>query len=272
MPELPEVETTCRALKPVCENQVLRQLNIARRDLRWEISEQLPKIVLGEKCLSVSRRSKYVLFSFARGTIIAHLGMSGSFRIGTQGDDWRKHEHVEMVFDHISVRLHDPRRFGCFLWLPQGDEHPLLKGVGPEPLTDSFNANDLFEKLKRRSTPIKTCIMDAKIVCGVGNIYANEALYHSGIHPLARANQLSFDAIRHLVGKIKCVLKQAIRAGGCSLKDFESADKKLGYFQMNLAVYGRQNLPCQTCGELLEEIRLNNRSTVCCKGCQKQKI
>ena len=272
MPELPEVETTCQALKPVCEGRVLRQLHIHRRDLRWEISPELPSVVVGEQCLSVSRRSKYVLFSFSNGCIIAHLGMSGSFRIGKQHDELRKHEHVEMVFGDISVRLHDPRRFGCFLWTADQSKHPLLLNIGPEPLSENFNANDLFQRLKKRSGPIKTCIMDAKIVCGVGNIYANEALFNAGIHPLTPGNQLPLSFIEKLVVEIKLILKKAIKAGGCSLKDFESADRKLGYFQMDLLVYGRQNLACYHCGEQLKEIRLSNRSTVYCSRCQKVEI
>lgn len=269
MPELPEVEITTHALKPACEGKVLGQLRINRRDLRWAVSEALPGIVLGQRCFFLSRRGKYIIFHFSNGAIIAHLGMSGSFRLCKEDDPWRQHEHIQMVFEDCAVRLHDPRRFGCFLWAPVVNEHPLIINIGPEPLMDEFNSEYLAQKLEYRSSPIKNCIMDSKLVCGVGNIYANESLFQAQIHPLLPASRLKDQQRVLLVQAIKNILKSAIVAGGCTLKDFESANQQPGYFQTDLAVYGRKNLHCYRCVTPLMHIRISGRSTVYCPSCQK---
>lgn len=270
MPELPEVETTRQGILPHCSGQKIQQLHIRERRLRWPIPIDLAKLLEGETILGIKRRSKYLLWQFNKGVMLMHLGMSGVVRVLPKMIAPQKHDHVDIELGSGTIiRFTDPRRFGAILWTEDADAHALLNHLGPEPLSDEFTAEYLQKKLKKTARPIKLAVMDAEVVVGVGNIYANEALFLSKIHPERPANQLSLDTIRDLVQNIKITLAKAIKAGGTTLKDFLQSDGRPGYFRHELLVYGRRGEPCVECAMLLQEIRLSNRSTVFCKNCQK---
>ncbi len=271
MPELPEVETTLSGIKPHIQGERLDQLLIRERRFRWPIEAGLEKRLQGQKLKTLGRRSKYLLLHFESGTLLLHLGMSGSLRILHQPVRPEKHDHVDFGFANgVLLRFRDPRRFGALVWAgQQWQSHSLIQHLGPEPLSEAFDRAYLFGKSRKRKQAIKQFIMDASTVVGVGNIYANEALYYAGIHPLREAGSLSSKRLAVLVDTIRQVLERAIVAGGTTLKDFESPEGKRGYFVQELAVYGRKGQPCMCCGNLLEEIRLNQRSTVFCGRCQK---
>ena len=271
MPELPEVETTCRGIAPHIENNTITKIVVRNRNLRWPIPTGLHSKLKSKKIISVTRRAKYLLIETETGTLIVHLGMSGSLRILPTSVAVEKHDHFEIQFkDGICLRLRDPRRFGSVLW--QKDEplkHKLLINLGPEPLDDEFNAALLFEKSRKRKTTIKQFIMDAKIVVGVGNIYASEALFLSHVHPKRLAGKLTKDQSVALTKAIKNILRQAIKQGGTTLKDFTSSDGKPGYFSQKLRVYSRAGEPCFNCGKPIKQITLGQRSTYYCPHCQK---
>ncbi|GAD00379.1 bifunctional DNA-formamidopyrimidine glycosylase/DNA-(apurinic or apyrimidinic site) lyase [Agarivorans albus] len=270
MPELPEVETSCRGISPHIEKQVISEIVVRQPKLRWPVPE-LIQCCVGLVILSVTRRAKYLLLETEAGHIIIHLGMSGSLRIVEQGLAAEKHDHVDIVLANRKVlRLNDPRRFGCVLFsqLPI-EQHNLLINLGPEPLHDEFSAKYLIEQASKRSVAIKQFIMDNKVVVGVGNIYANEALFRTGIHPKRAANKVSKVRLELLSDNIKQVLAEAIEQGGTSLKDFTNADGKPGYFKQTLAVYGREGEACDTCGELIKALRIGQRNTFFCPHCQR---
>ncbi len=271
MPELPEVETTRRGIAPAIEGRQLQQIVIRQPSLRWPVPESLPEMLKGLSIQSVDRRAKYLLLSTGQGTLIVHLGMSGSLRILPADQPYGKHDHVDLVFtDRTLLRFNDPRRFGAVLWTTAPvSEHPLLKDLGPEPLTDDFDGAQLYALAQRRKTPVKAFIMDSHIVVGVGNIYANEALFRAGILPTRHAGKISLARFQRLVECIRVVLDEAIRQGGTTLRDFVNEAGKPGYFKQQLKVYGRAGLPCLVCGETLAEVRLSGRSTVFCKRCQR---
>ncbi len=269
MPELPEVETTRQGILPYCEGQVVTQMHIRERRLRWLIPARLESMLQGQKILGIDRRSKYLLWRFNNGVMIMHLGMSGVVRVLQEYLPPQKHDHVDIeLASKVLIRFTDPRRFGAILWTDDITAHKLLMALGPEPLTADFSAAYLVEKLKATARPIKLAIMDAHVVVGVGNIYANEALFLSSLHPERPANSLSLPECDILVQNIKYVLAKAIKAGGTTLKDFLQSDGRPGYFRHELLVYGRKSQPCVNCAMLLTEIRLNNRSTVFCQQCQ----
>lgn len=270
MPELPEVETTRRTIEPYLNGQVVRAATVRQRALRWPVPRNLHALVQGQKVLSVDRRGKYLLLQLMSGTLLIHLGMSGHLRILPVGTPAEKHDHVDIILSsQLVMRLTDPRRFGAVLWIKKDPlQHSLLAHLGPEPLEKEFSGNYLFEKSRKRKTPIKSFIMDSKLVVGVGNIYANEALYRAGIRPTQAAGRLSASQCESLVDAIRAVLEKAIRAGGTTLRDFLSAEGKTGYFQQELLVYGRGGEPCLACRQPLKEIRLGQRSTVYCSHCQ----
>jgi len=232
MPELPEVETTRRGIAPHIENNTISAVIVRNRNMRWPIPKGLNAKLSKQKIISVTRRAKYLLIKTEIGTLILHLGMSGSLRILATTKEVEKHDHFELQFkDGICLRLRDPRRFGAVLWTKDEPlEHKLLINLGPEPLDKVFNADLLFEKSRKRKTSIKQFIMDAKIVVGVGNIYASEALFNAGINP---------------------ILTQAIKQGGTTLKDFTASDGKPGYFKQKLKVYDRKDEPCLKCNQNL---------------------
>lgn len=270
MPELPEVETTRRGIEPHLAGCHIRQLTVHNRRLRWPVPAGLEKLIAGQSIHAINRRGKYLLLELDTGTLLIHLGMSGSLRVAQPNDPLLKHDHIELALDNgKQLRYCDPRRFGAWLWTDQPlATHPLLAHLGPEPLSRDFTARYLFNSLQNRKQAIKTLIMDSHLVVGVGNIYANEALFMAGIHPQRQSSTLDMDNCTRLVRQIKAVLKNAIHRGGTTLRDFVGGDGKPGYFAQELLVYGRGSQLCKTCQGTLQEIRLGQRSTVFCPRCQ----
>lgn len=271
MPELPEVETSRRGIDPhICGRSIL-EVRVRQPQLRWPVSPEIINGLTGQRFLRTDRRGKYLLLYTESGCVILHLGMSGSVRIVDNSQEPRKHDHVDFVFsDGVILRYHDPRRFGCILWSKfPVEKHELLRDLGPEPLSDAFGADYLYERSRGRKTPIKSFIMDSHVVVGVGNIYANESLFMAGIRPQAAAGSVSRARYQALTGHIKAVIARAIEVGGTTLRDFVGGDGKPGYFQQSLLVYGRGGEPCKSCGSLLKEIRQNQRASVYCPSCQR---
>ena len=271
MPELPEVETICRGIAPHIMGQTINQVLVRQPSLRWMISDTLAEDLMGLTIVSVTRRGKYLLLATDQGTLLVHLGMSGSLRIVTTAQEVGKHDHVDIIFTNgIVLRYNDPRRFGAVLWTREAvSEHKLLKELGPEPLSEACNGELLFQRSRKRKVPIKSFIMDSHIVVGVGNIYANEALFMAGLLPTRHAGTITLDDYQRLVECIRVVLRHAIEQGGTTLRDFVNESGKAGYFQQQLQVYGRAGLPCVSCEQPLQETRLANRTTVFCCVCQK---
>jgi len=271
MPELPEVETTLRGISAHVLNSKITKVSIRNPNLRWPVPKELAQQVINDQIINITRRAKYLLLNTRKGSIIIHLGMSGSLRIISPETPYEKHEHVEFCFANgNALRLKDPRRFGAVLWTNDKVEaHSLLKHLGVEPLSEAFNAQLLFKLSRNRKIAIKQFIMDSKVVVGIGNIYANEALFASGIHPTRAAGKVSMQRYILLCTHIKNILQQAISQGGTTLKDFVGGTGKPGYFKQELLVYGRKGEPCNKCGKALKEIRQGQRSTVYCTNCQK---
>ena len=272
MPELPEVETTCSGIRPHVIEQMVTDVVIRQFSLRWPITENMPELMIGHRLNLVFRRGKYLLLEFSHGTALIHLGMSGSMRIlnADSGSGAEKHDHFDIKFGNGKVlRYNDPRRFGAFLWA--GDEplqHKLIANLGVEPLDDAFDANYLYKASRNRKIAVKQFVMNAQLVVGVGNIYANESLFLAGIRPTRAANQISLARYSRLVFIIKEVLTKAIKQGGTTLKDFNQVDGKPGYFAQSLLVYGRAGENCTQCNTTLIEIRQSSRSSVFCNQCQ----
>lgn len=273
MPELPEVETTRLGIKPFIEQQTVNQVIVRQPRLRWPVASELTSLLPDQTINKVNRRGKYLLLETTAGTIIAHLGMSGSLRILTEDITPKKHDHLDIIFNNnVCLRFNDPRRFGCFLWTSENPyQHPLLKNLGPEPLSTTFDGDYLFEISRKRSTPVKNFIMDAQVVVGVGNIYANEALYYAGIHPETPAGKINHVQYFRLAEIIKMILIKAIKIGGTTIRNFSGSDGKPGYFKQQLKVYGREGLACIACSNILIEIRLGQRSSIYCPKCQIKK-
>lgn len=270
MPELPEVETTRRGVEPHVINRKISQTLIRQSSLRWPVSPELGQALTGNQFQSVDRRAKYLLFNTASGRMMVHLGMSGSLRIARPDSQIKKHDHIDICFeDDTILRYHDPRRFGSVFWLPGDTTHALIEELGPEPLDDVFDGTYLYEMSRRRKVAVKLFIMNSKIVVGVGNIYANEALFLSGIRPDRHAGRISRARYDVLAQNIKLVLRRSIESGGTTLRDFIREDGSPGYFRQSLMVYGRGDESCKQCGQTLTETRLGNRSTVYCRRCQR---
>ncbi|MBN0670115.1 bifunctional DNA-formamidopyrimidine glycosylase/DNA-(apurinic or apyrimidinic site) lyase [Pseudomonas aeruginosa] len=267
MPELPEVETTRRGIAPYLEGQ---RVIVRERRLRWPIPEDLDVRLSGQRIVSVERRAKYLLLGAEAGTLISHLGMSGSLRLVESGTPASRHEHVDIeLASGMALRYTDPRRFGAMLWSLAPLEHELLRNLGPEPLTDAFAGQRLFELSRGRSMAVKPFIMDNAVVVGVGNIYASEALFAAGIDPRKPAGSISKARYLRLAEEIKRILAIAIERGGTTLRDFVGGDGQPGYFQQELFVYGRGGEFCKVCGSTLREIRLGQRASVYCPRCQR---
>ncbi len=269
MPELPEVEVCRLGITPHVVDQQVSDVIVRNAQLRWPIPEAVKSLV-GQTIEKVERRSKYLLLRLQSGTLLLHLGMSGTIRVINKNTEVAKHDHFDLVLkNNKALRLNDPRRFGAVLYFDQHiDEQGLLAKLGPEPLSDDLSAGYLFTKAKNRKVPIKTFLMNNHVVVGVGNIYANEALFKAGILPTTAAGTVSkkrFDALTII---IKQVLAEAIKQGGTTLKDFTQADGRPGYFAQKLQVYGRAGQKCFICETILEEIRQSNRSSVFCPSCQ----
>lgn len=271
MPELPEVETTLRGLAPHLLGRRVIAVAIRHPQLRWPVPDNLNALLAGKAINGVRRRAKYLLVEFDNGTLILHLGMSGSLRILPAGTPAEKHDHFDLVLeDGMLVRLRDPRRFGAVLW-HEGEvaQHPLLAGLGPEPLGREFDADYLWQATRRRNAAIKQVIMDSGVVVGVGNIYASEALFRAGIRPQLAACRLSLPRCAALVQAIKETLRAAIRAGGSTLRDFVNSSGEPGYFQQNYFVYGRAGESCRKCGSAIRQVRQGQRSSFYCPHCQR---
>jgi formamidopyrimidine-DNA glycosylase len=270
MPELPEVETTRRGIAPHLIEQTIASIVVRQPRLRWPIPTEIHALE-GDRITAIDRRAKYLLMKTASGTMIWHLGMSGSMRMLPADQAAAAHEHVQLTLQNgQSLRFRDPRRFGALL-LTQDDPlvHPLLASLGPEPLAPEFDANYLHQRCKGRQTAIKQFIMSSDIVVGVGNIYACESLFRSGINPKTRAGRISPVRIARLVDAIKQVLSEAIEQGGTTLQDFTQADRKPGYFRHALQVYGRADEGCLNCGNPIQRITQGQRATFYCTHCQK---
>lgn len=271
MPELPEVETTRRGVEPLVKNKQVSYVTIRNGSLRWPVPDFLPEVLPGQAVVGVSRRSKYLLFQFEKGTLIVHLGMTGHLRLVQAGAERRKHDHVELCFDDGSCLCYnDSRRFGAIFWTGEDPlQHERLRELGPEPLSDEFTSEYLFQKSCNRSVAIKAFLMNASVVVGVGNIYANEALFRAGISPRCEAGRVSRPRTQKLVAAVREILTEAIAAGGTTIRDFADTEGKPGYFKQELRVYGREGQPCVSCHEPIRQIRLGQRSTYFCPKCQK---
>jgi len=275
MPELPEVEVTRRGLAAHLTGLKIRDVVIRNGSLRWPIPKNLPKLLRERTIATLKRRAKYLLMDCGNGTLILHLGMSGSLRILPANTAPEKHDHFDLVLgNNTLMRLRDPRRFGAVLW-HGGDPatHPLLATLGPEPLEDgpgsNFDARYLHQITRGRSVSIKQCIMDNHIVVGVGNIYANESLFRAGIRPQLAAGKLSQPRCTKLVAEIRATLAEAISLGGSTLRDFVNTSGQPGYFQQTYWVYGRAGEPCRRCGATIKQIKQGQRSSFYCGSCQK---
>ena len=271
MPELPEVETTRRGLAPHVEGRRVKGVVLRRPDLRWPIPAEIENTLPGQRIDAVRRRAKYLLLDTERGdAAILHLGMSGNLRVLPDGTPLRPHDHVDLELDSGQLlRFNDPRRFGCLLWQPAGETHDLLRGLGPEPLSDAFDGDYLFAMSRGRKASVKTFLMDQAVVVGVGNIYAAEALFEAGIAPQRAAGNISRERYERLAVAIKRILAHAIERGGTTLRDFISPDGLPGYFEQELSVYGRGGEPCKHCGARLKEASIGQRTSVWCPRCQR---
>lgn len=271
MPELPEVETTRQGIAPHIVNRPVSDVVIRQQRLRWPVPPSLGNELIGRQITEVGRRAKYLLFYLEQGCMILHLGMSGSLRIVGPATPADKHDHVDIVFgDDICLRLRDPRRFGSIHWTRRDPlEHHLLRHLGPEPFGHDFTAGYLYGRSRNRTQSVKAFIMDSRTVVGVGNIYASEALFQSGIHPLCKAGKISLARYGKLSGCIRNVLDAALAKGGTTLRDFVGGDGAPGYFKLDLDVYDRAGEPCRACGTGISLIRQGQRSTYYCPRCQR---
>jgi formamidopyrimidine-DNA glycosylase len=270
MPELPEVETVKRGIEKLVLNKKIIKVIVRNAKLRYPVASKLAKILSGQSIKKIIRRGKYLIFYCNKGALIIHLGMSGSLVVTAKNTPLKKHDHLDIYFaDNLCMRFNDPRRFGCVIWV-DGDplQHKLLADLGVEPLAAEFSAQYLFAKTRGKTVAIKLLIMNSKIIVGIGNIYANEALFKAKIYPATPAQDLTKQQCAMLVRAIKKVLTAAIKAGGTSIRDYRQADGKTGYFQQKLFVYGRKDQKCKICGAKLKAIKLGQRQTVYCSLCQ----
>lgn len=270
MPELPEVETTRIGIAPHVLGKTVKDVIIRDSRLRWPIPGQIRKKLTGTSICKLSRRGKYLLFHTEKGCMILHLGMSGSLRILASDTPAEKHDHVDIIFaSGFCLRFRDPRRFGCILWTEADPlHHDLLSSMGPEPLSDDLDGEYLFQKSRKRTQAIKTFIMNSHTVVGIGNIYANEALFAAGIHPMRKAGRITRERYGELAINIKDVLNKALAKGGTTLRDFVNGAGEPGYFRINLQVYDRAGEPCCKCKTQIKEKRIGQRSAFFCPTCQ----
>ncbi len=270
MPELPEVETVKNGLITHALGQSITHVLVRQHSLRWPVIQNLAAKLEGQSITTIHRRAKYIIVGLERGEIIIHLGMSGAVYFQDPGQPWRKHDHILLTLGNgQQLRYHDPRRFGSWHWVAvDAQEHPLLKTLGPEPLSPAFDAEYLYAVTRNRSRVIKSLIMDQQVVVGVGNIYAAEALFEAKIHPLSQSKALSLTHCKALVAAIKKGLNTAIEAGGTTLRDFVNADAKPGYFKQQLAVYAREGQDCRRCNAKISSCRITQRASAYCASCQ----
>ena len=270
MPELPEVETTRRGIAPHVIGHRVAEVIVRTHRLRWPVPPALPRLLRGERIEAITRRAKYLLLHTEPGAVLVHLGMSGSLRVLPAGTAPQKHDHVDLVLSSgKALRFNDPRRFGCWLWQPAGHLHGLLADLGPEPLSHAFDGDYLFALSRGRSAPVKHFLMDQRVVVGVGNIYAAEALFLAGIRPARPAGRVTRAQYRALAGHVRAVLERSIRRGGTTLRDFTRPDGEPGYFERELMVYGRAGEPCRVCGTTIRLAELGPRQSAYCPRCQR---
>lgn len=270
MPELPEVETTRRGIHAHLCGQTIRAVTVRHHGLRFAIADDFARTLKNQIVHDIKRRGKYLLFELDKGSVIAHLGMSGSFRVLTEMQAPRPHDHVDWQMSNgVILRYHDPRRFGCMLYSHDPMQHELIRVLGPEPLCDDFDGAFLFARSRGKKAPVKNFIMDSHVVVGVGNIYAAESLFRAGIHPLRAAGRVSAARYDLLAAAIKSILAYAIERGGTTLRDFVNSAGEPGYFAQELLVYGRAGEKCLHCASKLKEARLQQRTSVYCPQCQK---
>ena len=268
MPELPEVETTKNGLAKLLTNKSITKVEIRNPNLRWRLDDSIKFNLNNQTLRYLSRRGKYIIFNLDKGYLMIHLGMSGKINVVDINEPIKKHDHFLLYFDKKVMRFNDPRRFGSIFYL-ENLEHKLLNSLGVEPLEDSFHENYLYEKSRNKTQNVKAFIMDSKIIVGIGNIYACESLYKTGIDPKIESCKISKQKYIYLTENIKKVLTKAIKAGGTTLQDFAKVDGKPGYFSQELSVYGRENENCFNCNGKIKRIIQNQRSTFYCPKCQK---
>ena len=271
MPELPEVETTRRGIEPHVVGRRISRLLVHERRLRWPVDPKLAATFAGSAIRRAGRRAKYLLIETEAGTLILHLGMSGSLRVLPAVTPRIAHDHVDIELDSgQTLRFNDPRRFGSLLFtVDDPNLHPLLKQLAPEPLEDAFDGDYLWKVTRRRSVAIKQLIMNSRLVVGVGNIYASEALFRARIRPRRQARSLKRDECVRLARAIKATLAMAVKVGGTTLRDYVGADGNPGYFRQKLYVYERDGKPCRVCGKPVKQFTQGQRSTYWCAHCQK---
>ena len=271
MPELPEVETTRQGLANTIVGLAIDRVVVREARLRWPVLPEVTDLAPRQVIETVERRAKYLLIRTTRGTLIIHLGMSGSLRLVSSNEAPEKHDHVDVIFSNgLCLRYRDPRRFGAMLWTDTPPlEHPLLASLGPEPLGPDFDAHHLHKTSRGRRVAIKNLLMNSHIVVGIGNIYANEVLFLSRIHPARAAGRVSLARYETLVNATRSVLRTAIDAGGTTLRDFTNSDGEPGYFGQRLDVYGRNGAACNNCGATIRAVVIGQRSTFYCPQCQR---
>jgi formamidopyrimidine-DNA glycosylase len=270
MPELPEVETTRLGLVPLVVGRRIRDVVVRERRLRWPVPRDLASRLKGRAVESISRRGKYLLFDCGTGHLLVHLGMSGSLTLVPAGTAACLHDHVDIGFEGGgTMRLNDPRRFGAVLWVREPGRHALLRDLGVEPFDGTFDGRYLHERARGRRVAVKQFLMDAHNVTGVGNIYANEALFAARLHPSRAAGRISRQRYEVLAREVRATLRRAIASGGSTLRNFVGSDGRPGYFQQQYAVYGRAGEPCPACGVPLRTTRHSNRATFFCGSCQR---
>ena len=269
MPELPEVETTRAGIAPFIEGRSIERVIVRNRALRWPVPRGLEQRLAGQRIETVSRRAKYLLLQLADTALIIHLGMSGSLRFLPEETPAGTHDHVDWIFTNGTLRLNDPRRFGCVLLTAQPGTHKLLANLGPEPLGPDFTAKYLYAACRGRKVAIKQLLMNAHVVVGVGNIYASEALWRAGIHPGRAAARISPSRIATLVAAVREVLAESIAEGGTTLRDFVQSDGRPGYFRISLNVYERGGQPCRHCATPIRRTVQGQRATYYCPRCQR---
>ncbi|MGB5325277.1 MAG: bifunctional DNA-formamidopyrimidine glycosylase/DNA-(apurinic or apyrimidinic site) lyase [Pseudomonadales bacterium] len=271
MPELPEVETTRRGIAPHVVGKTITAVDVRERRLRWPIAKNFASRLTGAPVLQVQRRAKYLLFELPQGYFMLHLGMSGSLRVADADEALRKHDHLVITLScGRQLRFNDPRRFGSALWLGERpQQHALLCSLGPEPFDQHLAPDYLFMQSRKRKVAVKNFVMDNHVLVGVGNIYANEALFMSGIRPRRAAGRVSRDEYERLLANIRMVLSDSIKMGGSTLRDFVGGDGMPGYFQQTLRVYGRAGQACNVCAATIKQVTVGQRSSFYCANCQR---
>ncbi len=270
MPELPEVETTLNGIRPFLQGLKIIRLDVRQRNLRWPIVENLEGRIVDSRVVRLQRRGKYILVHLEHGGLIIHLGMSGSMRVLLNSESPGRHDHFDIINQHGQIiRYRDPRRFGCLLYTPDDPlQHPRLVSLGVEPLGDDFTGDSLYRLSRKRTSSIKSFLMDGRIVVGVGNIYASEALFLAGIRPLRPCGRISLSRYRILAEAVRTILTKAVKQGGTTLQDFVGADGSAGYFAQSLSVYGREGEKCLQCSTTIKRRVIAQRSTFYCPRCQ----